>query len=103
MTRLEWTNPAVADLENIHDYLSRDSSNYADTVIERILQTAERLEAFPESGRSVPEAVSLKVREIVVGSYRIIYRVRRDLVQILAVVHGARDISGMKPKPWELA
>ena len=37
MTSLEWTDPAVADLENIHDYIARDSSDYADAVIERLI------------------------------------------------------------------
>jgi len=32
MTRLEWTDPAIADLENIQDYLSKDSVEYADAV-----------------------------------------------------------------------
>jgi plasmid stabilization system protein ParE len=33
MTRLEWTDPAVADLENIQDYLAKDSVEYADAVV----------------------------------------------------------------------
>jgi plasmid stabilization system protein ParE len=35
MTRLEWTDPAIADLENIQDYLSKDSVEYADAVVEQ--------------------------------------------------------------------
>jgi len=37
MTRLEWTEPAVADLENIQDYIARDSVEYADAVVERFI------------------------------------------------------------------
>jgi toxin ParE1/3/4 len=88
MTRLEWTDPAIGDLENIQDYLSKDSVEYADAVEER-------------SGRLVPEASDLKVRELIVSGYRIIYRLRPSRAQILAVIHGARYLAGMKPKPWD--
>lgn len=101
MTRLEWTDPAIADLENIQDYLAKDSDEYADAVVERLILSVERLESFPESGRLVPEASDLKVRELIVSGYRIIYRLRPGRAQILAVIHGARDLAGMKPKPWD--
>lgn len=55
---------------------------------------------FPESGRRVPESTDSKVRELLVESYRIIYRLKRGSVQILAVAHGARNLADMKPKPW---
>ena len=51
MTRLEWTEPALADLENIQDYIARDSAEYADALIERLILSVEQLESFPESGR----------------------------------------------------
>ena len=101
MTRLEWTDPAIADLENIQDYLAKDSVEYADAVVERLILSVERLESFPESGRLVPEASDLKVRELIVSGYRIIYRLRPSRAQILAVIHGARHLAGMKPKPWD--
>lgn len=99
MTRLEWTEPAVADLENIQDYLARDSAEYADALIERLILSIDRLESFPESGRRVPESTDLKVRELLVESYRVIYRLKKGSVQIHAVAHGARNLAGMKPKP----
>jgi len=46
MTRLEWTEPAVADLENIQDYIARDSAEYADALIERLILSVDRLESF---------------------------------------------------------
>ncbi len=101
MTRLEWTDPAVADLENVRDYIARDSAHYANAVIERLILSVERLRSFPESGRHVPEASDLKVRELIVSGYRVIYRLRKQAVQILAVVHSGRNLAGMKPKPWE--
>jgi len=103
MTRLEWTDPAVTDLENIHDYLARDSPEYANALIARLIQSVERLKPFPKSGRHVPEAPSTTVGELVVAGYRVIYRMRKEQVQILSVVHSARNPAGMQPEPWDAA
>jgi plasmid stabilization system protein ParE len=54
MTRLEWTEPAVADLENIQDYIARDSAEYADALIERLILSVDRLESFPEAVGGCP-------------------------------------------------
>jgi len=54
---------------------------------------ARQLQEFPESGRVVPEYEAKQVRELIGGSYRIWYRLRDDRVEILAILHGARDIS----------
>lgn len=100
MTCLEWTEPAVADLENIQDYIARDSVEYADAFIERLTLSVDQLESFPESGRRVPESTDPKVRELLVEGYCVIYWLKKGSVQILAVAHGARNLAGMKPKPW---
>jgi toxin ParE1/3/4 len=66
MTRVEWTEPAVSDLENIQNYIARDSAEYADAVVERLILSVGRLASFPESGRLVPEAFDPKIRELLV-------------------------------------
>lgn len=55
-----------------------------------ILQAIERLELFPESDRIVPEINEPSIRELLYGNYRIIYRVRETLVEILTIYHSAR-------------
>jgi len=100
MTRIEWTKPAVSDLENIQDYIARDSAEYAGAVIERLILSVDQLVSFPESGRLVPEATDSNIRELLIQNYRVIYRLKKGCVQILAIVHGARNLSGIKPKPW---
>ena len=91
MSRLLWTEPAVADLDSIHAYISRDAIVYADAVILEILNAVERLVDFPESGRFVPELDDDQTRELLVGNYRILYEVDSDRVSILTVLHGTRD------------
>lgn len=53
---------------------------------------AEWLADSPQSGRMVPETQDSSLREILLGSYRIIYRVRAELVEVLTVCHGAKLI-----------
>ena len=104
MIRLEWSDPAVADLANIHDHLARDSAEYADAVSEQLIVSVERLKSFPESGRLVPEATGLKhVRELIVSPYRIIYRLRKQAVQVLLIVHAPREPGTIKPEPSDAA
>ena len=50
----------------------------------------------------MPEVRSKDIRELLFSSYRIVYHVGRDRVQIVAVVHGARDWSREEPKPWDI-
>lgn len=100
MTRLEWTEPAVSDLENIQEFIARDSAKYADAIIERLIRSVDRLESFPESGRRVAEAADPRVRELLVEGYRVLYRLKRNGAQILAVIHGARNLAGIRPRPW---
>jgi plasmid stabilization system protein ParE len=53
MIRLEWTDPPVADLENIQDYIARDSPEYAEALIDRLIMSVEPTTAFSiaRSGR----------------------------------------------------
>ncbi len=98
---IEWTEPALADLTALHDYIARDSGYYATQFVSRILGAVTKLEAFPEMGRRVPESDQDAIREILFQSYRIIYRLSPQLIQILAVLHGSRDLSQSGFRPWE--
>lgn len=91
MARIRWTAEAVDDLAGIHDHIARDSPRYAAATAGRLLAAVDRLRAFPESGRVVPELADPAVREVVHGAYRIVYEVRPDgWVEVLTVFHGAQ-------------
>jgi plasmid stabilization system protein ParE len=60
----------------------------------RILAAVRRLNEYPLSGRVVSELARATIREVIDGTYRIVYRVTPDAVEILTVVHAARDFSG---------
>ncbi|HRV98039.1 MAG TPA: type II toxin-antitoxin system RelE/ParE family toxin [Aminobacteriaceae bacterium] len=88
--RLKWSPDAVEDLETIAEYIARDSSSYASSVVSKIVTVAKTIPDFPRSGRIVPEIGDHAIREHVVFSYRLIYRVEPDHITLLAVIHGKR-------------
>ena len=91
MTRVVWTRPARDDLRAIRDFIARDSAQYARTVTAGLVVAVDHLRDYPLLGRIVPELARPNLRELIEGTYRIVYRLTADEVQILAVVHGARE------------
>ena len=95
MTRIVWTLQAVEDVEAIRSYIARDSAHYAALTAERIVDSVERLKDFPRSGRVVPELEREAYREVILGTYRIVYRLQEDRAEILTVLHAARLLPGL--------
>jgi addiction module RelE/StbE family toxin len=92
MMTIRWTESARADLRAIHAYIARDSRVYAKRMMERLRKSVGRLRRFPGSGTVVPEWDRPELREIVVGNYRVIYRLKERCVEILTVIHAARHL-----------
>jgi len=90
VSRIVWAPQALEDVQAIRDYLSRSSIDYANLIVELIVTAVGRLERHPRSGRIVPEVGLPSLREVIVRDYRIVYQLRRNVVEILTVFHGAR-------------
>jgi len=88
-----WTDTAVENLEAIHAYIAQNSLQYANQVVDRIIGRSEQLANFPLSGRILPEVGRKEIRELIEGSYRIIYSVKSEQIDILAVIHGSRSLT----------
>ncbi len=71
-------------------FIRRDYPQAAAKFRERAETVLRRLEGFPESGRLVPEFPELPYREVVITPYRFFYRVKGEIVWIVAVWHGAQ-------------
>ncbi|MGD0222758.1 MAG: type II toxin-antitoxin system RelE/ParE family toxin [Terriglobia bacterium] len=97
--KLIWTDPSIADLRAIRDYIGRDSDYYAADLVEQLVLSVERLLQFPKLGRVVPETQDENIRELVQQSYRIIYRILGERIEILTIVHGSRDLSARRTAP----
>ena len=70
----------------------RNSSIYANRVIERLIQRSEQIGFFPRSGRMVPEYRREDIREAIERPYRIIYRLAQEEIHVLALIHSAQNI-----------
>jgi addiction module RelE/StbE family toxin len=91
MAKVIWAPSALADVESIADYISKDSVEMASLFVTRLIESADRLQQFPLSGRIIPEISNPDCREVIFGAYRIMYRLLKDEVWITAVIHGARS------------
>jgi toxin ParE1/3/4 len=88
--RIAWSRRALQDVEGIAEYIAADSPTYAGVVVKNIMSQTRKLTQFPRAGRKVPEFDDESIRELIVYSYRIIYRLQEDEVVIAAVIHGKR-------------
>lgn len=91
MAQIRWSQVAIRELQAIHEYISIDSELYADKMIERILERVDMLESHILVGRIVPEFDKPYIRELIEGSYRIVYLVEdEDNVAIVHIHHQSR-------------
>ena len=88
--RIYWTRQSQEDLREVRGFISRDAPATASAFVRRLRESVNRLKEFPESGQVVPELGRQDIRELLRGSYRIIYRVGHDRIDILADYHSAR-------------
>ncbi|MGI9176186.1 MAG: type II toxin-antitoxin system RelE/ParE family toxin [Rhodothermales bacterium] len=97
MAEVVWTPRAYADLEAIGAYYAQSAPGYAEVLVRRLMQAAERLEVFPASGRVVPEIGDESMREVIHRNYRIIYMhlPDEDRVEVLTVFHSSRQFGAL--------
>ncbi|MDO8283267.1 MAG: type II toxin-antitoxin system RelE/ParE family toxin [Thermodesulfovibrionia bacterium] len=89
--KVHWTDNAEGHLDAIHDYIARNSLEYAKIVVDKLTRRSQQISLFPLSGRVVPEFDIEQLREVIEESYRIIYYIKPDQIDVLAVIHGAMN------------
>ena len=85
---------AIRDVDDIWFHIAADNPAAATRLIERIAAGVARLADFPESGPARPE-IGEGARSLTIGNYLVLYRIERDTVDIVRVLHGARAIAGL--------
>lgn len=90
--RVEITQIAESDIQEIFDYIARDKKAAAIKWVEEIERQIISLESFPLRCRIIPEAKELgeKYRHIIYDNYRTIFRIEGSKVIIMRVFHSAR-------------
>ena len=89
--KVVWTATAQDHLDAIYAYIAQDSPQYALRMVDRLTRRSQQVADTPFSGRRVPEYDLEQIREIIEGTYRIIYYIKPDQIDILAVLHSARN------------
>ncbi len=103
MAKVVWTEPALNDIHDLIEYIARDSAVYAERFGRRVVRAPRILQQSPLIGRIVPEFSDKTIRELIYGSYRIIYKTAGQACFVVAVVHGSRDIlRHLKPGEWNV-
>ena len=101
MVKIIWTEPALDDIRSIMEFIAQDSAYYADMTARGILNAPKRIKKYPLSGRLVPEFCDATIREIIHGSYRIIYKTVDKKCFVVAVVQASREIiRHLSPADW---
>jgi toxin ParE1/3/4 len=91
---VHWTETALEHLRGISAYIGRHSTVYAQRTVDRLTARSQQIGNFPLAGRMVPEFRAEQIREVIEGPYRIIYYIKPDQIDVLAVLHAACKL------PW---
>ena len=88
--RVTWSREASENLAEI-DFIARDSLERAVRFVDALIDHAETILADnPRSGRVVPEISNSDVRELIYRGYRIVYRFKGNVLEIVTVFEGHR-------------
>ena len=90
MIIIEFKQKAEDDLQQIKEYISKNSIYYANKTVNEIINKTIYLEIFPYMGRKIPEYNNVNLRELIYKSYRIFYMVNSN-IHILNIIHHSRD------------
>ncbi|MDR2785694.1 MAG: type II toxin-antitoxin system RelE/ParE family toxin, partial [Treponema sp.] len=92
---MKWAAPAREDLNEIIEYIAQTNITYAVKILDKIESAIKNLDVSPKRGRIVPELEKygyILYREIIVDYWRIMYKIENDIVYIMVVIDGRRNV-----------
>lgn len=92
---IRWSPRAAADFEDICAFIAKDSEHYARLFARKVYRLVEDIPMFPNAGRVVPEYDDENLRERIYENYRIVYRLKKDAVEIAAISHGSKPLTNI--------
>jgi toxin ParE1/3/4 len=84
---IRWTPNALRDVDSLHSYIAADHPNAAVDVVSKIAEGITDLTRHPANGRKGRVAGT---RELIVHPYVVAYRIDRQSIHVVAIIHGAR-------------
>ncbi len=94
---IKWTIYALENIENIAEFIARDSEHFASIQVEKFFLRTEILESYPLAGRTVPEIAEEAIRELIEGNYRIIYRFVSENQLDILIIHQSQRLLSNNP------
>lgn len=88
---VHWTETAEEHLDSIYAYIAVNSEAFALRMVDRLTRRSQQIAEHPGSGRRVPEYDLGQIREVIEGPFRIIYHIKPTQIDVIAVLHGARN------------
>lgn len=83
-----WSQESLRRLIEIENYIEKDNPERAIKFIDKIIERGEDIKDFPLKGRIVPEFSINEIREVLLNSYRIVYQISKNQIEILTVFEG---------------
>ncbi|WP_029889063.1 type II toxin-antitoxin system RelE/ParE family toxin [Polycyclovorans algicola] len=99
MVEVIWSEPALADLDAIADYIALDNLSAAQQLVRRIFEHVDQLEAHPDSGSKPAEFSDWRYRQIIEPPCRVLYR--QDVAQRrVSMLHVMRSEQKLRGSNW---
>ncbi len=98
MAEVVWSEPALADLDAIADFIALDNPKAAADLVRKVFVHVEQLRDHPESGPRPAELKGWRYRQIVEPPCRVFYRYERDTVYVVHVMRAERKLRPTKLK-----
>lgn len=101
MVEIAWSEPALADLEAIADYVALEDPIAASALVRRVVAHVDQLADHPKSGRRVPELGTSRYRQVVEPPCRVFYRCDGERVLVVHIMRTERLLrkSRLRKKP----
>lgn len=93
--KIRWSSKAASNFEEICEYIARDSEVYATLFAKKINAAVKSIPQFPKAGRIVPEYGDENIREKIYENYRIVYRIKGEIVEIAAINHSSKPLENV--------
>ena len=92
MAQIKWTESALADLDDIANFIALDKPSAAKKLVRDVFKSVSNLKKFPQSGRRPPELKGTSYREVIIDPCRVFYRVEKSKIYILYVMRMEREL-----------
>jgi toxin ParE1/3/4 len=87
-----WTKQSVRQMNKYAGYIAQDNVSAAEKWTMKLFGMTDQLKDMPQSGRIVPEYRDSNLRELIDGDYRLIYRIKGEIVYIQTIRHTRQNL-----------